>query len=153
MNLAWALYAFYKSTTPDGSFLEGKAIFTSSNMCSVDEVYFPTGTAYYYKQPDIVEGIKGYYYDKGVQPSYLPAQESGSGKFFATPDYNGALLPNGWYLKSFFTYTEGGENKTKGLWTKITSGLEVEQLEVSYDADMSLPTCNATQMAQWQTGY
>lgn len=147
------LYALYKATTPDGSFLEGKAVFTSSNMCNVNDIYSPSGKAYYYRQPNTPEEIKGYYYDKGVQPSYLPAQESGSGKYFTTADYNGTLVPDGWYLSSFSTFVEGGENKTKGMWIKITAGIEVEQLEVAYAEDPSLPTCNPTQLAQWQTGY
>lgn len=147
------LYAFYKATTPDGSFLEGKAVFTSSNMCGVNDIYSPSGKAYYYRQPNTPEEIKGYYYDKGVQPSYLPAQESGSGKYFTTADYNGTLVPDGWYLSSFSTFVEGGENKTKGMWIKITAGIEGEQLEVVYADDPTLPTCTPTQMSQWQTGY
>lgn len=147
------LYAFYKSTTPDGSFLEGKSVFTSANMCSVSDVYSPTGTAYYYRLPNISGEIKGYYYDKGVQPTYLPAQEAGDKKFFTTADFNGTLVPDGWYLRSFSTFTEDGENKTKGLWTKITAGIEGEQLEVVYADDPTLPTCTPTQMSQWQTGY
>ena len=146
------LYALYKATTPDGSFLEGKSVFTSANMCSVSDVYSPTGTAYYYRQPNTPGEIKGYYYDKGVQPTYLPEQEAGDKKFFTTADFNGTLVPDGWYLRSFSTFTEDGENKTKGLWTKITAGIEGEQLERIYAADASLPTCNPTQLAQWQTG-
>lgn len=147
------LHAFYKATTPDGSLLEGKAVFTSANMCNVSDIYSPTGTAYYYKQPDGSEGVKGYLYDKGVQPSYLPAQEAGDKKYFTTANYAGTLIPDGWYLRSFLTFTEAGENKTKGLWTEIIGGVEGAQMEVVYDADASLPTCNATQLAQWQTGY
>ena len=151
------LYAIYKTTAPTGSSNEASLYFMN-NICVY---YSPQGTTQiYYRQPESVQdAVKGYQYDKGVQPNQSPEQNAANGKYFTNQDKTSAFMPDGFYCKNIYVTIEEStysstENILVAQWFQVINGVAKFPIEVRYSIrSLAFTQCTTQQTQQWQTTF